>query len=62
MGTDLRRTADDTWAPADKVVITTIQRLYSLLKGEPDLDPEVEEGSQWVTFGEPAIDIAPGRA
>ena len=26
-----------------KVVITTIQRLYSMLKGEPELDPEAEE-------------------
>jgi type I restriction enzyme R subunit len=27
------------------VVITTIQRLYSMLAGEPDLDPELEEAS-----------------
>ncbi len=26
-----------------KVVITTIQRLYSMLRGEPELDPELEE-------------------
>ena len=31
--------------PVARVVITTIQRLYSMLQGEPDLDPEVEEGS-----------------
>ena len=24
-----------------RVVITTIQRLYSMLKGEPDLDPDL---------------------
>lgn len=30
-------------SPASKVVICTIQRLYSILKGEPVLDPEVEE-------------------
>jgi type I restriction enzyme R subunit len=29
------------------VVITTIQRLYSMLKGEPELDPSVEEGTQF---------------
>ncbi|WP_444663406.1 type I restriction endonuclease subunit R [Cellulomonas sp. CW35] len=28
-----------------QVVITTIQRLYSMLSGEPDLDPEAEETS-----------------
>jgi type I restriction enzyme, R subunit len=31
--------------PVAKVVITTIQRLYSILKGEPELDPECEEES-----------------
>ena len=31
--------------PAAKVVITTIQRLYSMLKGEADFDPGNEEGS-----------------
>jgi type I restriction enzyme R subunit len=31
--------------PAAKVVITTIQRLYSMLKGEAEFDPGNEEGS-----------------
>ena len=31
--------------PAAKVVITTIQRLYSMLKGEPEYDTGNEEGS-----------------
>ena len=31
--------------PAAKVVITTIQRLYSMLKGETEFDPGNEEGS-----------------
>lgn len=35
--------------PAAKVVITTIQRLYSMLKGEPDFDAESEEGSGFDT-------------
>jgi len=29
------------------VVITTIQRLYSILRGEPDLDPELDETSPY---------------
>ena len=33
--------------PVARVVITTIQRLYSMLRGDEDLDPELEEGSQW---------------
>ncbi len=28
--------------PVNKVVITTIQRLYSILKGEPEFDPALE--------------------
>ena len=41
-------------APEAKVVITTIQRLYSMLKGEPDLDPELEERSAFET-GAPGL-------
>ncbi len=37
--------------PVARVVITTIQRLYSMLRGEPDLDPSLEEGSQFATGG-----------
>jgi len=36
----------NTVGSATKVVITTIQRLYSMLKGEPGLDPAAEEESQ----------------
>ncbi len=35
----------NTLEPASKVVITTIQRLYSILKGEEEFDDEREEGS-----------------
>jgi len=35
--------------PVARVCITTIQRLYSMLKGEEDLDPVLEEGSQFDT-------------
>lgn len=35
--------------PAAKVVITTIQRLFSMLKGEPEFDPGNEEGSAFDT-------------
>ncbi|HVA23575.1 MAG TPA: DEAD/DEAH box helicase family protein, partial [Chloroflexota bacterium] len=35
--------------PVANVVITTIQRLYSILQGQPELDPELEEGSQFET-------------
>jgi type I restriction enzyme R subunit len=33
----------NTIGSSSKVVISTIQRLYSILKGEPEFDPELEE-------------------
>jgi type I restriction enzyme R subunit len=33
-----------------RVCITTIQRLYSMLKGEPEFDPELEEQSNFELF------------
>lgn len=39
----VQRLASNTIGSSSKVVISTIQRLYSILKGEPELDPELEE-------------------
>jgi type I restriction enzyme R subunit len=41
----VQRLKNNAINPAAKVVITTIQRLYSMLKGEAEFDPENEEGS-----------------
>ena len=41
----VQRLTSNTIGSSSKVVVTTIQRLYSMLKGEPDLPPEVEEGT-----------------
>ncbi|MDX2169983.1 MAG: DEAD/DEAH box helicase family protein, partial [Deltaproteobacteria bacterium] len=41
----------NTIDPVNKVVITTIQRLYSILKGEPQLDEDLEEGSAFAGHG-----------
>ncbi len=41
----VQRLTSNHIAASSKVVITTIQRLYSMLKGEPDLDPVLEEES-----------------
>ncbi|MGB3552056.1 MAG: type I restriction-modification enzyme R subunit C-terminal domain-containing protein [Candidatus Binatus sp.] len=38
----------NTIGSATKVVITTIQRLYSMLRGEPEFDPAGEEESQFI--------------
>ncbi len=42
---NVQRLTSNTIGASAKVVITTVQRLYSMLKGEPDLDPEAEETS-----------------
>jgi type I restriction enzyme R subunit len=39
----------NTIGSATKIAITTVQRLYSMLKGEPELDPDLEEGSVYLT-------------
>lgn len=48
-----QRLSSNTIGSSSKVVITTIQRLYSILKGEPELDPAVEEGSAFDTAALP---------
>jgi type I restriction enzyme R subunit len=47
--------------PVSRVTITTIQRLYSILKGDPELDPELDERSGYdLAPGEPvAVDYNP---
>ena len=48
---NVQRMQSNAMDPVAKVCITTIQRLYSMLKGDPDLDPALEEGSQFDTAG-----------
>jgi type I restriction enzyme R subunit len=48
---NVQRLTSNTILDSSKVVISTIQRVYSMLKGEPDLDPSLEEGSQFETGG-----------
>jgi type I restriction enzyme R subunit len=40
---NVQRLTSNTIGSSSKVVISTIQRLYSILKGEAELDPEAEE-------------------
>ena len=39
--------------PVARVTISTIQRVYSILRGEPDLDPELDEASAYELATEP---------
>ncbi|RJQ87742.1 MAG: restriction endonuclease subunit R [Desulfobacteraceae bacterium] len=57
----LQRLQTNSINTASKVVITTIQRLYSMLKGEPEFDPGNEEGSGFdtaKTWNGPPPDVA----
>ncbi|MFA5032294.1 MAG: type I restriction-modification enzyme R subunit C-terminal domain-containing protein [bacterium] len=42
---NVQHLSSNTFDPVSNVCITTIQRLYSMLRGEPDFDPELEEKS-----------------
>ena len=48
---NVQRLTSNTISSSAKVVITTIQRLYSMLRGDTELDPSLEEGSQFDTKG-----------
>jgi type I restriction enzyme R subunit len=52
----VQRLTSNTIGSASKVVISTIQRLYSILKGEPELDPAAEEET---AFGRDSDEVAP---
>jgi type I restriction enzyme, R subunit len=54
---NVQRLTTNTVGSASKVVISTVQRLYSVLKGEVDFDPEVEEHSG---YEEDLAPVAPG--
>ena len=45
--------------PVNRVVITTIQRLYSILKGEPNYDASLEEGSAFEGYGSALVNEPP---
>jgi type I restriction enzyme R subunit len=47
----VQRLASNTIMDSSRVVISTIQRVYSMLKGEPEFDPTQEEGSQFEASG-----------
>ena len=44
---NVQHLTSNTLDPVARVCITTIQRLYAMLQGEEELDPALEEGSQF---------------
>jgi len=45
---NVQHMTSNTLDPVSRVCITTIQRLFSMLKGEPEFEPELEEQSLFV--------------
>jgi len=48
---DVHHLKSNTIDPIAKVCITTIQRLYSMLRGDADIDPDLEEQSGFKVLG-----------
>lgn len=57
---NIQHLTSNTLDPVSRVCITTIQRLFSMLKGEPEFEPELEEQSifEISPYGEIAKDVA----
>jgi type I restriction enzyme R subunit len=47
---NIQRLTSNKLDPIARVSITTVQRLYSMLKGEPDMDPALDEASAYDTL------------
>ena len=52
---NVQHLTSNTLDPVCRVTISTIQRLYSMLAGQPDLDPELEEVSMFDVAPEAAV-------
>ena len=53
---NVQRLSSNVIDPVSRVTITTIQRLYSIMRGEPELDEEIDEHSSYEL---PGPDAAP---
>ncbi len=56
---NIQRLEGSSIADASKIVISTVQRLYSILQGKPELDPAEEEGSLFDRPGAAAAEPLP---
>jgi type I restriction enzyme R subunit len=55
---NVQRLSSNVIDPVSRVTITTIQRLYSIMKGEPELDEEIDEHSAYELSGPDAAPVA----
>lgn len=56
---NVQRLSSNTILDSSRVVIATIQRMYSMLQGEPEFDPSLEEGSQFESGAETSLEPLP---
>jgi type I restriction enzyme R subunit len=54
---NVQRLSSNVIDPVSRVTITTIQRLYSIMKGEPELDEEIDEHSSYELSGPDAAPV-----
>ena len=54
---NVQRLSSNVLDPVSRVTITTIQRLYSIMKGEPELDEEIDEHSSYELSGPDAAPV-----
>jgi type I restriction enzyme R subunit len=54
---NVQRLSSNVIDPVSRVTITTIQRLYSIMKGEPELDEELDEHSAYELSGPDAAPV-----
>jgi len=55
---NVQRLSSNVIDPVSRVTITTVQRLYSIMRGEPELDEEVDEHSAYELSGPDAAPVA----
>lgn len=54
---NVQRLSTNVIDPVNRVTITTIQRLYSIMRGEPELDEEIDEHSSYELSGPDAAPV-----
>jgi type I restriction enzyme R subunit len=54
---NVQRLSSNVIDPVSRVTITTIQRLYSIMRGEPELDEEIDEHSSYELSGPDAAPV-----
>jgi type I restriction enzyme R subunit len=54
----VQRLTSNAIGPASRVVISTVQRLYSILSGDPEIEPQLDERSAYDLLPEAPVSVA----